>query len=118
MFFANGSFSGRTTCTRASTTPSIIEIVRERSCAIASMKRMRSSLGLETMPVFLKTSPTPLNLRRGMPRRSQRFAASAKSAWRMETFHVPSSPGCFVASMPASRRAAMTAFACDSSSPE
>ena len=59
VFLAKGSFSGRTTWTRASTTPSMHEIVRERSCASASMNRIRSSDGDETMPVFLNTSATP-----------------------------------------------------------
>ena len=57
------------------------------------MKRMRSSLGDEIMPVFLKTSPIPSCGRRGSPWRSSRFTASANFGSATMTFQVPSSPG-------------------------
>ena len=115
---AKGSFSGRTTWTLASTTPSIMEIVRAMSCASASMKRILSSDGDDIIPVFLNTSPIPCRGSRGRPCLSRRLTACANFASEQRTFHVPSSPGVLRHVMPASSSAAMTRFAWRSPRPE
>ena len=51
----SGFFSGTETCTRACSTPSMLEMVWEISCERACVKRARSSSGEETKPSFLKT---------------------------------------------------------------
>src|SRR3989344_1075346 len=77
-----GFFSGTETCTRACTTPSMLESVAESSCDRAWGKRARSSSADDTKPSFLNTWPRVSKESRGNPPAGKISTAREKPSGR------------------------------------
>src|SRR3989344_1383046 len=107
-----GFFSGTETCTRACTTPPLLESGDESSCDRAWVKRARSSSADDTKPSFLNTWPRVSKESRGNPPACKISTAREKSSGRvLTTKALPSREAAFSACRPALRNTATISLA-------